>query len=83
MRDAVGSTGCKVFPGMDVEGIMNVVPAVSFPAKLSLVVKSVSLVKMGKPVPAACATGESANQADQHTSSGAEAWARGRRVFPQ
>jgi hypothetical protein len=46
---------------MEEEGIMNVVPAVSFPVKLSLVVKSISPVRMGKPVPAACATAEDAS----------------------
>ena len=46
MQDALGSTECKVIGGMEEEGIMNVVPAVSFPAKLSLVVKGISPVKM-------------------------------------
>jgi hypothetical protein len=53
MRDALDSPDCKVIPGMEEEGIMNVVPALSFPAKLSLVVKSISPVKMGKAVPVA------------------------------
>ncbi len=61
MRGTLQSTGCEVIPGMEEEGIMNVVPAVSFPVKLSLVVKSISPVRMGKPVPAACATAEDAS----------------------
>jgi hypothetical protein len=52
IRDALGSTDCQVIPGMGVVGIMNVVPALTLPANLSLVVKSISPVKMGEPVPA-------------------------------
>lgn len=52
MREALGSTTLKVIGGMEEEGIMNVVPAVKFPAKLSLVVKGISPVKLEKPASA-------------------------------
>jgi hypothetical protein len=52
MRSALGKTDCKVFAGMEEEGIMNVVPVVSFPAKLSLKLKGVRPVKLEKREPA-------------------------------
>ena len=56
MRDALGSTSCRVIRGMEEEGIMNVVPVVSFPATLSLKLKGVRPVKLEKAEPAGCAT---------------------------
>jgi hypothetical protein len=44
--DAIRSTDCRVIQGMEVEGIMNVVPTVSFPFNISLVVQSMTFVKM-------------------------------------
>ncbi len=35
-RLAVGSTGCRVIPGMQVEGIMNVIPSLHFPFNIHL-----------------------------------------------
>jgi hypothetical protein len=52
MRDALCSTESKVNGGMEEEGIMNVVPAVTFPAKLSLEVKGMSPVELERPEPA-------------------------------
>lgn len=52
MRDALGSTDCKVIGGMEEEGIMNVVPVVSFPGKLSLEVKGISPTRLERPEPA-------------------------------
>jgi hypothetical protein len=46
MRDALGTADCRVIGGMEEEGIMNVVPTLRFPAKLSLVVKGISPVKL-------------------------------------
>lgn len=48
MRDALNSTDPKVFAGMEEEGVMNVVPKVSFPAKLFLVVKGICRVELEK-----------------------------------
>lgn len=45
MRNALGSTDCRLIGGMVEEGIMNVVPAFSFPANLSLVLKGINPVK--------------------------------------
>jgi len=44
VRDALGSTNCRVVAGMEVEGIMNIVPTVSFPGNVSLVVQSMATV---------------------------------------
>lgn len=52
MRIALGSTDCKVICGMEEEGLMNVVPRVSFPAKLSLELKGISPTRLEKPGPA-------------------------------
>ncbi len=38
------SSGCRVIPGMEVEGIMNVIPALRFPFKIWLEVTSVTRV---------------------------------------
>jgi hypothetical protein len=62
MRDALGSTDCRVIDGMEEEGIMNVVPVLSFPAKLSLAVKGISPVKLEKPLSSACATADTVGE---------------------
>jgi hypothetical protein len=41
VRDSVGSTGCRVIQGMEIEGLMNLVPRVSFPFDISLEVQGV------------------------------------------
>ncbi len=41
-EDSVKSTGCKVIPGMEVDGIMNVIPSVKFPGNIFLEVTSVT-----------------------------------------
>jgi len=46
MRDALGSTDCKVIGGMEEEGVMNVVPRFGFPASVSLEVMGISPVKL-------------------------------------
>ena len=51
MSDALDPTECKVIGGMEEEGITNVVPKLSFPAKLSLEVKGISRVALEKPAP--------------------------------
>lgn len=46
VRDAIGSTDCRVIPGMEMEGIMNVLPTVSLPFNISLELQGItSLVK--------------------------------------
>ena len=40
--DSLSDTECRVIKGMEAEGIMNVVPTLSFPANLSLAVRSIS-----------------------------------------
>jgi hypothetical protein len=44
VRDSIGSTDCRVIEGMESEGIMNVVPKVSFPFNISLEVQGITPV---------------------------------------
>jgi hypothetical protein len=44
VRDSVESTGCRVIQGMEIEGLMNVLPTVSFPFNLSLELHGVASV---------------------------------------
>jgi hypothetical protein len=44
VRDSIASTDCQVIQGMKIEGLMNVLPTVSFPLKLSLGLQSVTPV---------------------------------------
>jgi hypothetical protein len=44
VRDSVASTGCRVVQGMEIEGLMNVLPKVSFPCNLSLELQGVASV---------------------------------------
>ena len=44
VRDALRSVDCRVIEGMKSEGIMNVVPKVSFPFDISLEVKGITAV---------------------------------------
>jgi hypothetical protein len=41
-RHSITSDHCRVIPGMETEGIMNVIPTLSFPFKINLEVSSVS-----------------------------------------
>ena len=43
-RDCTQSTSCKVISGMEVDGIMNVMPSMKFPGKISLEVTGVTRV---------------------------------------
>ncbi len=40
-RQCLGPSGCRVIPGMEVEGIMNVMPSLHFPFNISLEVSNV------------------------------------------
>jgi hypothetical protein len=51
------SDGCRVVPGMAVEGVMNVVPRVRFPADVYLEVQSVTQVLQPERVGVAAAGG--------------------------
>ena len=44
VRSSLASTDCRVVPGMEVEGIMNVAPAVRFPLEIRLELNGVSRV---------------------------------------
>ena len=44
VEDALQSTNCKVISGMEVEGLMSVIPSYEFPGNISLEVKSVTRV---------------------------------------
>lgn len=44
VRDSIRSTDCRVIEGMEGEGIMNVVPTVSFPFNISLEVQGITSV---------------------------------------
>ncbi len=46
-QDAVRSSSCRVMPGMDVEGVMNVIPSLRFPCTISLEVTGVTKVLAG------------------------------------
>lgn len=48
VRDSISANDCRVIQGMEVEGIMNVVPTVSFPFNISLVVQGVTYIKEEK-----------------------------------
>lgn len=49
VREAIRSTDCRVIEGMEGEGIMNVVPIVSFPFNISLEVQGItSVLQRGK-----------------------------------
>lgn len=43
-RDSIGSIDCRVIPGMENEGIMNVLPTVSFPFNISLELQGITPV---------------------------------------
>lgn len=42
VQEALRNTECRVMQGMEIEGLMNVLPKVSFPLNLSLVLQSVT-----------------------------------------
>ena len=44
VQDALESTNCRVISGMEVEGLMSVIPSFRFPGNISLRVKSVTRV---------------------------------------
>ena len=44
IRSSLQSTNCRIIPGMEVEGVMNVIPSLRFPLKISLEVSGVSRV---------------------------------------
>jgi len=44
VRHCIKSDNCRVIPGMEVEGIMNVIPMLKFPFNISLEVNSVTRV---------------------------------------
>lgn len=44
VRDSLRSTDCRVIQGMEIEGLMNVVPTVSFPFNISLVLQGITSV---------------------------------------
>ena len=46
VRDSLGSSDCRVIPAMEVEGLMNIVPKVSFPFDVSLEMRGVIPVEM-------------------------------------
>ena len=49
VRDSLGSTEHRVIQGMEIEGIMNVIPAVSFPCNISLDMQDVIPVITKRP----------------------------------
>lgn len=44
VRSSLQSTGCRIIQAMDIEGIMNVIPAVRFPFNVSLELNGVTRV---------------------------------------
>jgi hypothetical protein len=51
VRDALRSTDCRVIRGMEMEGIMNILPTVSFPFTISLELQGITAVVTGEPGP--------------------------------
>lgn len=49
VRSSLRSSDCRVIPAMEVEGVMNVIPSVRFPFKISLEVSGVSRVLHSQP----------------------------------
>lgn len=49
VREAIGSDGGRIIQGMESEGVMNVLPALSFPLDLSLVVQGITPVVTTRP----------------------------------
>ena len=47
-QSCVNSDGCRVIPGMEVDGIMNVIPTLHFPFNIWLEVSSVTRVLVGE-----------------------------------
>lgn len=45
VRSSLASTGCRVVPGMEVEGVMNVVPSAHLPLDIRLELRGVSRVR--------------------------------------
>ena len=45
VRNHIRSNDCRVIQGMEAEGIMNVIPEVSFPFNISLVVQGITSIK--------------------------------------
>jgi hypothetical protein len=50
VRDAVKSTDCRVIQGMEIEGLMNVLPTVAFPCNVTLNLHGVASVRTTSPV---------------------------------
>lgn len=50
VRESVRLAGCRVIQGMEIEGLMNVLPRVTFPLNLSLELHGIT--PMGKSAPA-------------------------------
>ena len=48
VRSCVGASDCRVVPGMEVEGVMNVMPAVRFPLDIRLELKGVIRATLGR-----------------------------------
>ncbi len=44
IRQSIGSSGCRVIPGMEAEGIMNVIPTLRFPFNIRLELSGVTRV---------------------------------------
>ena len=49
VRDAIGPADCRVVQAMETEGIMNVLPTVSFPLNISLHVQGITSVAVTPP----------------------------------
>jgi hypothetical protein len=45
VRDSIGSSACRVIQGMEVEGLMNIIPTVSFPFNISLELQGITSVE--------------------------------------
>lgn len=48
VRESIGSADCQVIQAMETEGIMNVLPKMSFPLSLSLELQGITPVAMAK-----------------------------------
>ena len=49
VRDSIQSTDCRVIPGMEIEGLMNVLPTMRLPCNISLELQGVTSVTTKQP----------------------------------
>ncbi|HYW79545.1 MAG TPA: hypothetical protein VE890_08205, partial [Thermoguttaceae bacterium] len=77
VRNAIGSAGCRVIQAMEIEGIMNVLPKVSFPLNISLQVQGITPVVVRPPEETGREEASGEQGCEAETGLRQEAWRRG------